>query len=163
MYIYIYYTINPTIIGATNQMNPHHPIWASPHRALQQPLSLSQPLAVLEQPALLRHQWRLRRKNRNSVTPKMVGLQWDLWGGIFGDFRGFHSHGGTPKCMWIFLENPLKMDALGVPLSWETSKFWSFFYGISSPKDGGGVLVQAAKSRSCPTRKWCMTNGYDMV
>ena len=30
-------------------------------------------------------------------------------------YGGFHSHGGTPEWMVYFMENPIKMDDLGVP------------------------------------------------
>ena len=47
----------------------------------------------------------------------------DFDGGETHSFGGFHSHGGTPKCLVYFMENPIKIDDLGVPLIQETSKF----------------------------------------
>ena len=38
---------------------------------------------------------------------------------------GFHSHGGTPKWMVYFMENPsINGWELGVALFWETTKWW---------------------------------------
>ena len=39
---------------------------------------------------------------------------------------GFQSHGGTPKWMVYFMETPIKMDDLGVPLFQETSNYWKW-------------------------------------
>ena len=48
---------------------------------------------------------------------------------------GVSENGGTPKWM-VYMENPIKMDDLGVPLFSETSKYFpstTLFHGCNLP------------------------------
>ena len=48
---------------------------------------------------------------------------------MFGIYMGVSKNRSTPKWMVYFMENPIKMDDLGVPPFLETSI--SFFLGVS--------------------------------
>ena len=45
---------------------------------------------------------------------------------------GVSKNSGTPKWMVKIMENPIKIDDLGVPLFVETPKYWQHQHGIES-------------------------------
>ena len=56
--------------------------------------------------------WVWREKHQRKIG-NITHLQWE--------YRGFHSHGGTPIAGWFITKTPTKMDDLGVPPFQDTS------------------------------------------
>ena len=58
-----------------------------------------------------------------TATPSVLGVGWNIqWCNM-----GVSKNRGTPKWMVKIMENPIKMDDLGVPLFSETSICYPFF------------------------------------
>ena len=74
---------------------------------------------------------------------------------IYTLYMGVSKNSGTPKWMVKIMENPIKMNDLGVPLFLETPIYvFKFTYDMDSnrshnPTDPGKVLVNLAFMTSC--------------
>ena len=103
---------------------------------------------------LLRHQILAIWENHENISSD--SWVFCIFTGIFYPYRCFQKI-GIPQNGWFTMENPIKMDDLGVPLFLETPIYiWLIFGG----KSRGKYTIQGDPSGYTPSMQEVSKNGF---